>query len=84
MDDIIDKIYEQVMDEACANPLRRFAELVAAAEREACAEHYLGIMRDAVEQAVLRERELCAKICEDLFMADGDWCAKAIRERGEK
>ena len=61
MDDIIDKIYEQVMDEACANPLRRFAEL---------------IRQD--------ERELCAKICEDLFMADGDWCAKAIRGRQEK
>ena len=37
MDDIIDKIYEQVLDEACENPLYRFAELVAAAEREACA-----------------------------------------------
>jgi hypothetical protein len=61
MDDIIDKIYDQVMDEACANPLRRFAEL---------------IRQD--------EREECAKICEDLFMADGDWCAKAIRARGEK
>jgi hypothetical protein len=61
MDDIIDKIYEQVMDEACANPLRRFAEL---------------IRQD--------EREECAKICEDLFMADGDWCAKAIRARQEK
>ena len=61
MDDIIDKIFEQVMDEACANPLRRFAEL---------------IRQD--------EREECAKICEDLFMADGDWCAKAIRARGEK
>jgi hypothetical protein len=61
MDDIINKIYDQVMDEACANPLRRFAEL---------------IRQD--------EREECAKICEDLFMADGDWCAKAIRARGEK
>jgi hypothetical protein len=61
MEDIIDKIYEQVMDEACANPLRRFAEL---------------IRQD--------EREECAKICEDLFMADGDWCAKAIRARQEK
>jgi hypothetical protein len=60
MEDIIDKIYEQVMDEACANPLRRFAEL---------------IRQD--------EREECAKICEDLFMSDGDYCAKAIRGRTE-
>lgn len=45
---------------------KRFAELVAAAEREACAEHYLGIMRDAVEQAVLREREACAQLIEEV------------------
>lgn len=63
--------------------LERFADLVAAAEREACAEHYLGIMRDAVEQAALREREACAKVCEDLFLSDGEWCAKSIRARGE-
>ena len=70
--------------------LKRFAELVAAAEREACAEHYLGIMRDAVEQAVLREREACAKVCETVDAAhEGDyvlakWCAAAIRARGDK
>jgi hypothetical protein len=33
----IDEIFDQVMDEDCANPLYRFAELVAADEREACA-----------------------------------------------
>jgi hypothetical protein len=33
----IDDIYQQVIDEDCANPLYRFAELVAANEREACA-----------------------------------------------
>ena len=60
--------------------LERFAELVVAAEREACAEHYLGIMRDAVEQAVLREREACAKLCEG-YQFD---YAKAIRARGKK
>jgi hypothetical protein len=54
------------------------------AEREACAEHYLAIMRDAVEQAALREREACAKVCDDLFLSDGEWCAKSIRARGEK
>ena len=59
--------------------LERFAELVAAAEREACAEHYLGIMRDAVEQAVKREREACAKLCEQ-YQFD---YATAIRGRTE-
>ena len=33
----IDEIFQQVLDENCADPLRRFAELVAADEREACA-----------------------------------------------
>jgi len=41
MNEQIDKIYQQVIDEDCANPLYRFAELVEAAarkdEREACA-----------------------------------------------
>jgi hypothetical protein len=60
MEDIIDKIYEQVINEACVNPLRRFAELIRQDEREAC-----------------------AKLCEDLFMSDGDYCAKAIRGRTE-
>ena len=33
----IDAIYTQVINEVCENPLYRFAELVAAHEREACA-----------------------------------------------
>ena len=35
MKDRIEEIFDQVMD--CPEPLRRFAELVAADEREACA-----------------------------------------------
>ena len=31
-----------------------------------------------------RERDACAKVCEDLFMSDGAWCAKEIRARSEK
>jgi len=62
--------------------IERFAELVAAAEREACAKHYVDIMRDAVEQAVAKEREACAKIVdENLFLLVA---AAAIRARGEK
>lgn len=38
--------------------LERFAELVAA-----------------------EEREECARLCEDLFLSDGEWCAKSIRAR---
>jgi hypothetical protein len=33
----IDAIYQQVLDEVCANPLYRFAELVRQDEREKCA-----------------------------------------------
>jgi hypothetical protein len=56
------------------------------AERESCAEHYLGIMRDAVAQAVNREREACAKLCEsEGHRIDASWesCAAAIRGRTE-
>ena len=36
--------------------MKTFAKLVAQHEREACAEHYLCIMRNAVKEAVERER----------------------------
>ena len=48
-----------------ANPphLMNFAKLVRNVERKACADHYLQIMRDAIEAARLDEREACAKLC---------------------
>ena len=45
--------------------LELFADLIRQDEAKSCAEHYLGIMRDAVEQAVLKERESCAKLLYD-------------------
>lgn len=33
----VEQIFQQVMNENCPDPLHRFAELVAAAERKACA-----------------------------------------------
>lgn len=33
-DERIEELFQQVMDEVCKNPLHRFAELVAAEERE--------------------------------------------------
>lgn len=73
--------------------LERFAELVAAAEREACAEHYVAIMRDAVKQAAKKEREACIKMLEDfsntyMAPAKGTWRmgvvsgANILRARG--
>ena len=55
--------------------LEVFANLVAQHEREACAEHYLGIMRNAVKS----EREACAKVC-DLALLQ---CQEAINELDE-
>jgi hypothetical protein len=69
--------------------IERFAELIRQDEAKDCAKHYLTIMRDAVEQAVLKERELCAKLCDE-FIGDLPWSGaakyfqKAIRARGEK
>jgi hypothetical protein len=64
-----------------------FAELIRLDETKACAKHYLEIMRDAVEQAVLKEREANAKLCEGKTMLYGSMankCAAAIRQRGEQ
>jgi len=71
---------KEVKDEHTEN----FAELIRQDEAKKCAEHYLGIMRDAVEQAVLKEREACAKLCEDSVEYAGDTLAKSIRARGNK
>ena len=56
--------------------LERFAELIRADEREQISHTYLKLTLDAV----LREREACAKLCEG-YQFD---YAKAIRQRGEK
>ena len=45
--------------------IERFAELVEEEERKECAKQYLEITRDAVKKAILREREACAKECEN-------------------
>jgi hypothetical protein len=89
--------------------LERFASLVAAAEREAMIEQgWRQCAKDQrttqfcgmVEQAVLAEREACAKVCEaqenkvvarhpariefDPNTMMGRKCATAIRARGQK
>jgi len=101
MNDRIIELARQARLPAChaSHPkaLERFAELIRQDEREACAEHYLSIMRDAVEhyfsimhdaveQAVLKEREVCAQLCEGR-LSEGlnfEGCAATIRARGEK
>jgi len=38
-----------------------------------------------IDEAVLAEREACAKVCDVMtwYMDDGEECAKAIRARGQ-
>ena len=50
MKDRIEEIFQQVMNEACPDPLRRFAELVAVAEREACAKAMQPMLRDMISR----------------------------------
>jgi hypothetical protein len=53
-------------------------ENIRSEERKHCAADYLKIMRDAVA----REREACALLCEEWYLS-GD-VAKAIRARGNE
>ena len=47
-----------------------------ALERTFCAEQYRKIMDDAIKRAILREREACAKLCDELDQVE---CATASR-----
>jgi hypothetical protein len=62
---------------------KAFEALVRADERTGCAEHYLGIMRNAVADAVQAEREACAKFFDlnDTNLFWGSQAAKYIRAR---
>ena len=89
MNERIDQIYQQVINEACADPLYRFAELVRDDERAKCASDYLNDCAAAVEAARLEEREACAKLLENKY-TNGDNCecwlesmAQEIRGRTE-
>jgi len=71
------------------NRLERFAELIRQDEREQISHTYLKLTLEAV----LREREANAKLCEefigedqyDMFGNDlAEQCSTAIRQRGEK
>tara|TARA_R110000868_G_scaffold318645_2_gene579360 strand:- start:5872 stop:6138 length:267 start_codon:yes stop_codon:yes gene_type:complete len=69
-DERIEQLFQQVMDETCKDPLRRFAELVAADEREACAKLCDDASLYFVDQG--------------MNAVDGaDYCANEIRGRTE-
>ena len=76
------------------NRLERFADLIRQDEREQISHTYLKLTLEAV----LREREACAKVCESMGVhptlnvhnGGPEWyqrqkeCAAAIRARGDK
>jgi hypothetical protein len=85
-------------DYANISALKRFAELVAAAERDkhdtgthTCSNRCQRYACVAVREAVKAEREACAKVCEDIAtetygmtkLREYGECADAIRARGD-
>jgi hypothetical protein len=67
--------------------LKRFAELVRADEREQ-GQKWFDAVTAQHKQAILAEREACAKVCENQWsnVAErmyGEECAAAIRARGQ-
>lgn len=49
MTDRIEELFQQVMDEDCTDPLRRFAELVAADEREANKREWVSLTDEEID-----------------------------------
>ena len=83
--DDIDKLWNQAMRDAIKNgedfTRHRFANLVAAAEREACLDAMMQSTTKAVDTAMALEREACASICDE-HADDPVYCGAAIRARG--
>lgn len=64
----------------CLPELERFAAIVAATERTACARHFDVAMRNAVTA----EREACAEIADEYeYQLVAGSCARDIRARGD-
>jgi hypothetical protein len=83
----MDKRLKELAEQAGLQPyyeaqhkhIERFAELVRADEREACAQDYLQDCCNAIAVAEHNEREACAKLCDEWFASTA---GRAIRERG--
>ena len=91
IDILWNKALRQSVEDGSLYTRYRFAELVAAAERNSwpaemeAMERQVNILTDALAQAKAEEREVCAKVCESMeyeFKA-GHECADALRARGE-
>ena len=74
--------------------IERFAALVASAERESLRESFRVVTAAEASAAILHEREACARVCDDIHAkykwpqdtaekVASQWCADAIRARGQ-
>jgi len=84
MTDRIEEIFDQVINEDCPDPLRRFAELVRQDEREACAK----VCEQTIKESEIsyketkfekQQRLLCLKMME----ISANSIAEAIRARSK-
>ena len=71
--------------------LSRYADLIRADEREACADAVVQAVEKGLQAAIAMEREACAKVCDertkywqrdDSRRDEDKQCAAAIRARG--
>ena len=74
MSDRIEKIFQQVMDEVCKDPLRRFAELVAADEREANKREWVSLTDEEIAQVV-------GSPLDEVYLIDFRRVMKKLKER---
>ena len=88
-------VYREFEDE-CANAntdgvdqetMQKFAALIRADEREACADAVVQAVEKGLQAAIAMERETCAKLCDDIHAEHEakdvfSSYAEAIRARG--
>ena len=83
--------HEPITDELFRSDLQVLLEDLVQTEAKKWANHYAKILLNAMEAAVLVEREACAKLCEEYTENNGDQGVgtalvifEAIKQRGEE
>ena len=73
----VEQIFQQVMDEVCKDPLRRFAELVAADEREANKREWQSLTDEEIAQVV-------GSPLDEVYLSDFRKVETALRSKNEQ
>jgi dihydroxyacetone kinase len=82
--DEIMSLWNEHADGMNGDTLMRFANAVAAKEREACGEAAMKAAEKAVDVAIKLEREACAKVCDEFNFGQAPMMIqRAIRARGQ-